>query len=62
MSKIDQKKTVTIHVELPLEIEGCIRSMAEIQDRTMRNMVLVLLKQALRANGVSIPYSAKGEK
>ena len=53
-SKVEQKKTKSLHVELPPEIEGHIRSMAEIQDRSVRNMVLVLLKQALRANGVKL--------
>lgn len=53
-SKVEQKKTKSLHVELPPEIEGYIRSMAEIQDRSVRNMVLVLLKQALRANGVKL--------
>lgn len=48
------KKTKTIHLELPSEIDGYIQSMAKIQDRTVRNMVLVLIKQALKANGVKL--------
>ena len=52
--KLVKKGTKTIHVELPAEIEGYIRTMADLQDRSMRNMVLVLLKQALKANGLKL--------
>jgi predicted transposase YbfD/YdcC len=47
-SKSVKKETVTVHIEMSVDLERWIRKLAEQEDRSMRKMVLNLLKEAKR--------------
>ena len=44
--KLSKKDTETIHVEMPSDLAKWIRRKAEKTDRSVRRMVLALLKEA----------------
>jgi hypothetical protein len=44
--KLSKKETATVHVEMPVDLEQWLKKKADETDRSVRRMVLALLKEA----------------
>lgn len=48
-SKTGTKKSTTVHIEMSGELESWIRNLAQTEERSVRKMILFLLKEARKA-------------
>lgn len=45
-SKTGKKKSTTVHIEMSEDLEGWVKNLAQVEERSVRKTILILLREA----------------